>query len=100
MKKSGRLAQARKRTKVTCGNYGWSGTQADCGFGHDDFYCPQCGKEALTVREPKAVCPNPGCGVELESCSGVEQIPEHLFCPNCLDKAYDQATLEVMAKLK
>lgn len=32
---------------VRCTSCGWKGEQGDCQFGHDDFYCPSCGKEAL-----------------------------------------------------
>ncbi len=39
-------------TKVKCLVCGWGGIQGDCKFGHDDFYCPQCGKEALETVEP------------------------------------------------
>lgn len=38
-------------TKVTCRSCGWTGTQQDCNFGHDDFYCPNCGRENLDTLE-------------------------------------------------
>ena len=31
--------------QVTCVYCRWIGSLADCGFGHDDHYCPCCGKE-------------------------------------------------------
>lgn len=39
------------------------------------------------------------CGTKLESNSGQEGIPAHLFCPKCMDYAYDQATGQVIAQL-
>ena len=33
-------------------------------------------------------CPN--CGEELEHFSGLEHIPEYLYCPKCVDKAYNE----------
>jgi predicted RNA-binding Zn-ribbon protein involved in translation (DUF1610 family) len=44
----------RETTKVSCSECDWAGTEADCGFGHNDFYCPNCGKESL-VRFEDAV---------------------------------------------
>lgn len=31
----------------------------------------------------------PKCQTKLAHFSGLEHIPEHLYCPECLDKAYD-----------
>lgn len=97
----------RDNTKVLCKTCGWSGVQSDCGFGHDDFYCPECGKESIEAEEPKVIevapvfrCPNPDCGAIMVSSSGFDQTPEHLFCPVCLDKAYDTITHEVIAKIQ
>lgn len=33
--------------KCSCG---WTGTLADCGFGHNDYYCPKCGSESIEER--------------------------------------------------
>lgn len=30
------------------------------------------------------------CGKELEYFSGLEQIPEYLYCPECNDTAYNE----------
>jgi len=35
--------------KVRCSKCGWTGTTGECGFGHDDFYCPICRVESLEV---------------------------------------------------
>ena len=32
----------------------------------------------------------PTCKETLEYCSGEEQIPAHLYCPECLDAGYDE----------
>jgi len=43
---------------VKCLSCGWTGSTKDCQFGHNDFYCPECGKENLEEvkpDEPKAV---------------------------------------------
>lgn len=39
--------------KAICRSCGWEGKQGDCGFGHNDFYCPHCGKENIEMA------PNP-----------------------------------------
>ena len=36
-----------KKVERTCTVCGWKGTQEECGFGHDDYYCPICLKETL-----------------------------------------------------
>ena len=33
--------------RVRCSKCGWEGKQSECGFGHDDFYCPVCCVESL-----------------------------------------------------
>jgi hypothetical protein len=30
---------------VSCSVCNWTGKLSDCNFGHDDYYCPNCGKE-------------------------------------------------------
>lgn len=45
--------------------------------------CPYY-EQFLVEAENK--CPN--CGTELEHFSGLERIPEYLYCPKCMDKAY------------
>ena len=34
-------------SKVECQECGWKGNTTECNFGHHDFYCPKCDKEAL-----------------------------------------------------
>jgi predicted RNA-binding Zn-ribbon protein involved in translation (DUF1610 family) len=31
--------------KVWCSVCEWVGKLSDCNFGHDDYFCPNCGKE-------------------------------------------------------
>jgi hypothetical protein len=31
--------------QVRCSFCAWVGKLSDCNFGHDDYYCPNCGKE-------------------------------------------------------
>ena len=31
-----------------CKNCEWQGKESECIFGHNDYVCPKCGKEALT----------------------------------------------------
>ena len=38
-------------TKVKCRECGWVDIQGNCKFGHNDFYCPNCGKETIEVVE-------------------------------------------------
>jgi len=38
--------------RVRCFKCGWEGTQSECGFGHDDFYCPVCCVESLKEIDP------------------------------------------------
>lgn len=38
-------------TKVRCIKCGWEGTYRECGFGHDDYYCPVCLVESLEKVE-------------------------------------------------
>jgi hypothetical protein len=46
------------------------------------------GREILRInRLSRGECPN--CGEPLESWSGQDGIPAHLFCPLCMDVAYD-----------
>ena len=47
--------QAQKRTRRRCTACGWQGNEGQCHFGHNDFYCPACGKEslALVIRRRK-----------------------------------------------
>ena len=41
---------------VRCTECGWEGQRKDCGFGHNDFYCPLCGKESIKEgSEPREV---------------------------------------------
>ena len=35
----------------TCTECGWSGFEGDCDFGHNDFYCPKCRREALKLEK-------------------------------------------------
>ena len=37
---------------VKCLSCGWTGSTKDCQFGHNDFYCPECGKENLEEVKP------------------------------------------------
>jgi len=37
---------------VKCTECGWEGSTKDCSFGHNDFYCPECGKESLEEVKP------------------------------------------------
>lgn len=37
----------RLSTERICSNCGWEGTEVDCNFGHNDFYCPKCREETL-----------------------------------------------------
>lgn len=30
-----------------CRGCEWQGRESECGFGHNDFYCPACGGESL-----------------------------------------------------
>jgi len=39
-----------QQTTRKCSECGWEGKESDCQFGHNDFYCPSCCKEAL-MRE-------------------------------------------------
>ena len=36
----------------------------------------------------------PKCGLKLQYFSGLEQIPEYLYCQECNDCAYDTVTLD------
>jgi len=42
----------------------------------------------------------PSCDTTLEYCSGQEGIPEHLYCPNCMDWGYDPETGEELFQLE
>ena len=37
---------------VECSVCGWHGSTLVCSFGHNDFYCPECGKESLESTNP------------------------------------------------
>jgi RNA polymerase subunit RPABC4/transcription elongation factor Spt4 len=97
------LAAKRKTTHVTCGICGWRGTQADCSFGHDDFYCPKCGKESLTAV-PAGRCMNqpvpskfcPRCGVAFAIHEGDGACP--VADDEKADVADDLATPQVIGK--
>lgn len=60
------MSQAKERiiaayndmAKAKCRVCGWEGTQGDCGFGHQDFYCPSCGQEAVDIAEPEYIHPD------------------------------------------
>lgn len=41
----------------------------------------------------------PHCGRILEYFSGLEHIPEYLYCPNCMDWAYDISDGEKLFRL-
>ena len=43
------------KIKVWCRECGWTGTRGDCGFGHNDFYCPNCCKESIKDVKPEAL---------------------------------------------
>lgn len=52
--------------KLKCRGCGWEGMRRECSFGHNDYYCPSCNKEALEEvkpDEPKAVS-NKSAGVK------------------------------------
>ena len=49
-----------------------------------DRYEAQEVKEIMAVKRNE--CP---CGEPLEYFSGLENIPEYLFCPKCNDKGYN-----------
>jgi Zn finger protein HypA/HybF involved in hydrogenase expression len=49
-------------------------------------------EEAVEIHCPK-------CGSILEHFSGLENIPEHLYCPICVDAMYDVATGEEIGRL-
>lgn len=36
--------------RVYCTQCLWTGLRSECGFGHDDFYCPSCGKEGYIEK--------------------------------------------------
>ena len=46
------------------------------------------------IKDQEFKCPNEGCGIDLSYFSGLEGIPEHLFCPICMDWAYDPCSCE------
>lgn len=48
---------------------------------------------------PFFLCPNQGCAEKLWYTSGEYGIPEHIFCPKCVDRAYDPDTGEFIAYL-
>ena len=37
--------------EAKCRECGWEGKLRECGFGHNEHYCPGCGKETLNVAE-------------------------------------------------
>ena len=39
-----------QQNERTCSGCGWTGKESDCSFGHNDFYCPSCCKEALEIK--------------------------------------------------
>jgi rubredoxin len=47
---------------------------------------------------PEICCPQ--CSCELEYFSGLEQIPEYLYCPVCNDTAYDVFTGLIIGRLE
>ena len=46
-------------TKVRCSKCDWKGTNRECGFGHDDFYCPICLTQSLEVIKEEEVKDEP-----------------------------------------
>ena len=40
-----------ERYSARCTECGWEGVRGDCNFGHDDVYCPQCGRESIETAE-------------------------------------------------
>lgn len=56
----------------------------------EQFYTTKHGIRNSSI-EP-FVCPNEGCGESLSYFSGLASVPEHLFCPKCVDRVYDPET--------
>ncbi len=46
---------------------------------------------------PESCCPR--CHAELEHFSGLENIPEHMYCPECVDAMYDVETGKLIGRL-
>ena len=51
-------------------------------------------------KEQKEQFKCPTCGIDLSYFSGLEGIPEHLFCPVCTDWAYDVSSGEKRFRLE
>ncbi len=47
---------------------------------------------------PECCCPN--CQAELEHFSGLEGIPEHMYCPECVDVMYDVESGKEIGRLE
>jgi hypothetical protein len=48
--------------------------------------------------EAEPVCNH--CGLHLQSFSGMQGIPAHLYCPICMDLMYDVSTGEIIGRLE
>ncbi len=42
-------------TRVICTHCRWEGDRDECRFGHNDFCCPKCGREAIQEKKLEAV---------------------------------------------
>lgn len=42
-----KITEIIRQKPAKCSECGWNGALLGCQFGHDDFYCPNCGKEAI-----------------------------------------------------
>jgi hypothetical protein len=51
----------------------------------------------VVAIEPEFHC---HCGAKLIYFSGLESIPEHLFCPVCMDIMYSPETGEIIGRLE
>lgn len=49
-----------------------------------DYMEAQDMKEIMSVKRNE--CP---CGEPLEHFSGIDEVPDYLYCPKCISKAYD-----------
>lgn len=46
------------------------------------------------IRLARGECPH--CSEPLEHFSGLEMIPEHYYCPRCMDRGYDEHGQEIL----